>query len=63
MYFVRTEQRAYNSVDSPEQFKVIRENWNDHTPVIRAFKWTNPHGWLLINPYDFEFTHLDEKEK
>ena len=54
MYHITTEKRTYNSVDSAEQFKVVRKNWGDHSKVTHAFKWVNPHGWIPVNTHDFE---------
>ena len=54
MYCVETQERTYNSVDSSEQFKVVRENWGDYSPVTGAFHWIDPCGWIPIDPYDFE---------
>lgn len=54
MYHVETQERNYNSVDSPKQFRVVRKNWSDYSPVVNVFKWINPHGWVPVNSYDFE---------
>lgn len=62
MYHIETQERNYNSVDSPEQFKIVRENWEDYSPVVNAWKWFNPNGWLPVNPYDFEPERIHEGE-
>jgi hypothetical protein len=59
MYHVETQERNYNSVDSPEQFQIIRTNWEDYSPVVRAFHWINPYGWVPIDPYDFESERME----
>lgn len=43
MYYVSTEKRNYNSVDSRKQWDIIRENWQDYSQVISVYRWED--GW------------------
>jgi len=52
-YFVRTEERNYNHVTSPAQFKKVRKNWEDYSYVERAFVWVNGEGWVDVDTVPF----------
>lgn len=52
-YYVVTEERSYNSVDSLEHLINIRRNWQDYSRTLQVFQWHNDGtGWVEINPED-----------
>ena len=38
-YFVRTKERTYNSITSPEHLKKVRELWSDKSPIVHVLKF------------------------
>lgn len=46
-YFVTTETRNYNSVDSAEQFVNVRKAWGDYSKVKTVFI-ANGIGWVKV---------------
>jgi len=48
-YFVETEERNYNSVNSICHFThIVRRIWNDNSPIIHVWKWA-PGGWIEVD--------------
>lgn len=57
VYNIRTQERSYNSVDSPKQFRKVRKNWQDYSRVIDAQRWNkNTRQWVPAGIKQFEYT-------
>ena len=64
VYLVKTKERTYNYVESPQHFRKIRTLWKDYSKVVEAFRWSPTEGrWIPAGKKQFEYRYKRKRRR